>query len=176
MSTKTDEKKKNSMESGNLEQVRDILFGKSVKEFENRFKEVQKSFMSEIAILREDNKKMFNSLENYVKTELNSIEDQMKSEIANREEADRKLADESNNILQKLNNLEKQFNKANSETRSQLLELNKKFSDEISDTRKELFANLNDNYNDLQNQKADRSKLATLLTEMAIELSDGPEE
>lgn len=176
MSTKTDEKKKNSMESGNLEQVRDILFGKSVKEFENRFKEVQKSFMSEIAILREDNKKMFNSLENYVKTELNSIEDQMKSEVANREEADRKLADESNNILQKLNNLEKQFNKANSETRSQLLELNKKFSDEISDTRKELFANLNDNYNDLQNQKADRSKLATLLTEMAIELSDGPEE
>lgn len=176
MSKNSDEKKKSSGESANLEQVRDILFGKSVKEFENRFKEVQKSFMSEISILREDNKKMFNSLENYVKTELNSIEEQMKNEISNREEADRKLAEESNNILQKLNNLEKQFNKANSETRSQLLELNKKFSDEISDTRKELFANLNDNYNDLQNQKADRSKLATLLTEMAIELSDGPEE
>ena len=173
MAKKTNDSKKSVLpEAGNLEQIRDILFGKSMKEFENRFAELEVSLTKEVAILREDAKKMFNTLEAYVKEELNSFSNQLKTEAEERDEADLKLKEEKEALAKKFSAFEKESNKTHSDIRSQILDLTKKFSDELSDSRQEIMESLKKSAADLQNQKTDRSKLASLLTEMALRISD----
>ena len=158
--------------AGNLEQIRDILFGKSMQELEERFVNLQESLTNEITVLRDDTKKMFNTLETYVKEELNSLGQQLKSEADEREESDERITREKDTLAKKFNSFEKETTRVQSDIRSQILDLNKKFSDELSDARKDLTHNLKKAQADLQNKKTDRSKLSSLLTEMALRISD----
>ena len=159
-------------QGGNIEQIRDILFGKSMKELEVRLEEFEKSLGHEVQVLRDDTKKMFNTLEAYVKEEMNSLASQIKTEAEERDDADEKIIRDADKLAKKFSTFEKESNKTHSEIRSQILDMNKKFSDELSDSRKEILDTLRKVTNDLQYQKTDRSKLASLLTEMAIRLSD----
>jgi DNA anti-recombination protein RmuC len=159
-------------QGGNIEQIRDILFGKSMKELEVRLEEFEKSLGHEVQVLRDDTKKMFNTLEAYVKEEMNSLASQIKTEAEERDDADEKIIRDLDKLTKKFSSFEKESNKTHSEIRSQILDMNKKFSDELSDSRKEILDTLRKVTNDLQYQKTDRSKLASLLTEMAIRLSD----
>jgi hypothetical protein len=173
MSKKTNESSPDLIQQGgNIEQIRDILFGKSMNELEVRLEEFEKSLGHEVQVLRDDTKKMFNTLEMYVKEELNSLRSELKTEAEERDEADEKIIGEKDKLAKKLSAFEKDTNRTNSEIRSQILDLNKKFTDELSDNRKEILDNIRKTSTDLQIQKTDRSKLASLLTEMAIRLSD----
>lgn len=172
MAEKNSEMKTAAAMGGNLEQVRDILFGKSMKEFDKRFSELERMILEEIQSLRSETKKMFDTLESYVKNELISLDDSVKSEASEREDFDKKLLGEIDSSARKFSAYEKAANKTHGDIRSQILDLTKKFNDELSDTRKEILANLKNSTNDLQRQKTDRSKLASLLTEMAIRLGD----
>lgn len=173
MAKKSSDTKKSILpEAGNLEQIRDILFGKSMKEFENRFGELEKSLIKEVSILRDDAKKMFSTLESFVKEELNSQSNQLKAEAEERDEADQKLSSDREALAKKFSAFEKESNKTHSDIRSQILDLTRKFSDELSESRAEIMESMKKSANELQNQKTDRSKLASLLTEMALRISD----
>lgn len=161
--------------SANLEQVRDILFGKSFQELEKRFNEMQDSLSSEITKLKEETKEMFDGLENYVRNEISSLDEQLKSEVNERDQNIIKINTEATNLAQKVSNFEKNSNKIHGELRNQIHDISKKFSDDLSKSRKEILEQMNKSANELHYQKADRSKIATLLTEMAIQLSDKEE-
>lgn len=165
-------KKKTGFGDGNIEQVRDILFGQAMEEFRGRFEDMEERLAKEISQVRADVKKKFDNFEIYVKKELNSLDEQIKAEASNRDEADSKILSEKDLLAKKLSAFEAQSNKTHSDIRSQILDLTKKTGDELSEARKELTEALNRAESDLQFQKTDRSKLASLFTELAIRLSD----
>jgi hypothetical protein len=63
-----------------LEKVRDILFGSQSREYEKRFARLEERLLKEAADLRADLKKRFDTLEIYIKKEVESLMTQMKAE------------------------------------------------------------------------------------------------
>ena len=71
---------KSLLESGNLDKIRDILFGVQARAYEQRFTRMEDQLASEIADLREEARKRSDSLENYIKEEVQSLGERLKSE------------------------------------------------------------------------------------------------
>lgn len=65
--------------SGNLDKVRDILFGSQMQEYEKRFNRLEERLSSECAILRDDTKKCLDSIETYIKQEIESLAETVKN-------------------------------------------------------------------------------------------------
>src|SRR6185295_6529950 len=63
---------------GNVDKIRDILFGTQMRDYEKRFVRLEERLLKESADLREDVKRRFDSLEIYVKKELESLTDRLK--------------------------------------------------------------------------------------------------
>ncbi len=53
--------------SGNLDKIRDILFGAQAREHERRFAQLEQHLIREAADLRNDLKRRFETLEGYIK-------------------------------------------------------------------------------------------------------------
>ena len=71
----------NSLSSGhNLEKVRDILFGKQIREHEQRFASLELLISQECTKLRDETKQRLDLLENYLKPEITSLNERLKNE------------------------------------------------------------------------------------------------
>ncbi|MBT5829392.1 MAG: hypothetical protein HOH77_04270, partial [Candidatus Latescibacteria bacterium] len=70
--------------SGNLGQVRDILFGSQMRDYDKRFARVEERIVSDIQSLKDDVRNQFESLETFVNKEVESLIDRLKDEQADR--------------------------------------------------------------------------------------------
>ena len=59
--------------SGNLDKVRDLLFGNQVRDLDKKFNRLEERLSKECDKLREDTKKRLDSLEIYIKQEVESL-------------------------------------------------------------------------------------------------------
>src|SRR5437660_1779591 len=66
--------------SGNVEKIRDILFGVQMREYENRFARLEENLLKEAADLRENTRKRFDAMESYVRNEFESLQGRLRSE------------------------------------------------------------------------------------------------
>jgi hypothetical protein len=164
-----------NVSDGNLEKVRDILFGNQVREFEQRFLRLEERLMQECSGIREDTKKRLDALENYFKQEATSLSDRIRNEQNNRDAAIQTVTNENkivNTSLQsRLIEFDEQLNRSQSELREQLLEQSKSLHDEIREKYEEITALLQRESEELHHRKTDRSTLATLLNELALRLN-----
>src|SRR6516165_489888 len=71
-------------EGANVDKIRDILFGSNMREYEKRFARLEERLTKSSDALRDDLKKRFDSLESYVKNELEAIATRLKAEYAAR--------------------------------------------------------------------------------------------
>jgi len=55
---------------GNLEKIRDILFGAQVHDFEKRFARLEERLMKETSDARAETRKRFEALESFIKKEI----------------------------------------------------------------------------------------------------------
>lgn len=164
-----------NVSDGNLEKVRDILFGNQVREFEQRFLRLEERLMQECSGIREDTKKRLDALENYFKQEATSLSDRIRNEQNNRDAAIQTVTNESKTVNASLQSrliqFDEQLNRSQSELREQLLEQSKSLHDEIREKYEEITALLQRESEELRHQKTDRSTLATLLNELALRLN-----
>src|SRR4051812_14459636 len=56
-------------EANNIDKIRDILFGVQMRDYEKRFSRLEERLLKESADLRDETRKRFDSLENFVKSE-----------------------------------------------------------------------------------------------------------
>ena len=80
--------------AGNVDKIRDILFGSQMRDYEKKFGRFEERLAGETAELREEIKRRFASLEAYVKNEFTALADQLKAEKGERVEADKELGRE----------------------------------------------------------------------------------
>lgn len=137
----------NSNENENIDKVRDILFGSQVRDIGKRTNRLKEDMLNEISALRDETQKHFDSLESYIKKEMEAMSDRLSSE-------------------------QDRLNKTSRELRQDILDQSKNLSDEIRKKNKETIAVLEQRTRELHEDKIGRSALAELFTEMAIRLSD----
>jgi len=161
---------------GNLDKVRDILFGAQMRDYDRRFSRLEERLLKEVSDAREDARRRFDQLENFFKQEFAALGERLRSENSQRaqatEDITRELRDTSKTLKEKINQLDEQSAQANRELRQQLLDQSKNLSDEIRQKYEELAAALTREARELRSDKADRVALSNLFTELAMRLNN----
>jgi seryl-tRNA synthetase len=160
---------------GNIDKVRDILFGGQMRDYERRFVRFEERLAQETAELKEDMRKRLAALEQFVKQETASMADRIKAEHDERTAAAKDLTREvregAKAFEKKTAQIDDQIEKLQRELRKQILDLHKRLSDDLREKIDDVMARLSQESSDLRNDKMDRAALAALLNEMALRLS-----
>lgn len=161
---------------GNLEKIRDILFGSQMRDYDRRFLRLEEKLLKETADAREDARRRFDSLEHFIKQEIAALGDRLRAENQQRsqasEELTRELRDSARSITQKINQLDEQTSQSDRELRQQILDQSKNLSDEIRQKYDELAAAFAREARELRSDKTDRTALANMFTELALRLNN----
>lgn len=158
-------------ENEKLSEIRDILFGNNMSEYEKRFQNLEERVANESKRLQEETRKQISTLEKYTKDEIESLISQLKQEQNDRKSAIKKLDAEIEEFRVEFNNTREETNRALRETRAQLLDQSREFNEELQKQIADIRQLVNGHVEQLQNTKTDRSALAVLLNDMAMKLS-----
>jgi DNA anti-recombination protein RmuC len=161
---------------GNIDKIREILFGIQMRDYEKRFARLEERLLKESSDLREDTKRRFDSLELYIKHEMEALTDRLTTEQNARTEALEQLSagvkDTFRAFDKRAGQMDEQSAKNQRELRQHLLEQSKNLGDEIRQKHGELLAALEREALELRTDKTDRSALAALFTELAMRLNN----
>lgn len=160
---------------GNLDKVRDLLFGGQMRDFDRRFSRLEERLAKETADLREEVKKRLTTLEGYMKAEVDSLSDRLRAEQDGRASADQDLGSElrgtAQQFDQKVAQLDELLARGQRDLRQQLHLQHQELSDEIRQRFEDVLERLAREAGELRGDKTDRKALAALLTEMAMRLN-----
>jgi hypothetical protein len=163
-------------QGASLEKVRDILFGVQMREYDKKFTRLEERLSRETADLKEDVRKRLGALEQFVKKETEMLADRLKTEHGERQEAtkevSREIRDAAKAFEKKTSQIDDQLAKGLRELRQQLLEQHQRLSEDLAQKTSEVLAKLSSESREIRTEKADRAVLASLLTEMAMRLTD----
>ncbi len=161
---------------GNIDKIRDILFGAQMRDYERRFFRLEERLVKEAADAREDTRRRFDALESFIKQEISALGDRLRSENQQRSQADedltRELRDAARALGNKINALDENTSQAQRELRQQLLDQARNLADEIRLKHDDLSAALAREARDLRHDKTDRAALSNLFTELAMRLNN----
>lgn len=164
-----------SIEAGNVDQIRDIIFGSQMRDYEKRFIRLEERLLSESDSLRGETNSRIDALESYIKQEVSSLSDMISVERGEREDDTRHLSNELSKQSQeqdkKLGQLQQSSTQAQADLRDALLEQSKSLLTEIQNVRNTLSASLDKSTDELRDDKADRRALADMFSEFAMRLN-----
>src|SRR3954471_14534724 len=66
--------------AGNVDKIRDILFGSQMRDYESRFARLEETLIKETLEIRETNRRRFDQLESYIRKEFETVQTRIKSE------------------------------------------------------------------------------------------------
>jgi hypothetical protein len=150
---------------GNIDKIRDILFGSNMRDYEQRFARLEEALKKESSDLRETTRRHLEALESFVHKELAALEARLNTE---RDERSATAA----SIHRKIGEMENHEAQAKREIRNDLLQQSKELTDAIRAKGEELIALLERRAQELQHAKTDRAALAGLFNEVALRLTD----
>ena len=159
---------------GNVDKIRDIIFGGQMRDYEQRFVDLEKRLTQQIDRLGKDIDKRVERLNAYAKREVDKLTDQMRTERKDRIAEDKNDARDLKDFAQQVEGwfgeVEEQLDSEARELRAALHEQNEDLSALITETRDQLNAALTSETRALTDSKVAREDLAGLLTEVALRL------
>jgi DNA anti-recombination protein RmuC len=161
---------------GNLEKVKDLLFGAQMRDYEKRFNRLEDRITKESANLRDETRKRLDALESYIQKEVEALAEGLKTEQTERDESVKELTQELKDLVKslekKIAQLDEQTGQKQRELRQQILDQSKALGDDMQHKHEEVLSVLNQEAQELRVDKTDRATLAALFTEMAMRLSN----
>ncbi|HTQ58473.1 MAG TPA: hypothetical protein VMI94_28620 [Bryobacteraceae bacterium] len=151
--------------AGNVEKIRDILFGPQMRDYERRFARLEETLLKEAADLRDSTRKRFEALEVYIHREFEALEGRLRAERDERGAS-------HDNLARRIGELNDQTAGAQRELRGAILQQSKDLGDEIERRHQEMAATLERRFHELRKDKTDRAALAALFSEAALRLND----
>ncbi len=171
-------------DAGNMDKIRDILFGNQARDYEKRFSKMESRVAQEASELKQELLKRVDSLEGYVKQEIKDLNQRIKNESNDRADAEKSIHHEMESNFDKLSKKivieEENLAKKSTELREQILEQSKTLSDEILTKHDHAANSLRQSAQELDDAKVNRSDLSGFFLEIAMRLSgddgSGPQE
>ena len=161
-------------EASRIEQIRDILFGVQMHDYDDRFGQLEAQLRQASDELREAFSRRYDDLERRMQHELESLKTQLTAEQDARAEAVRTLGRDmqslGTSLESKTEQLTRHVDAADQELRQSLLQEAKRLSDEMQQKYADLSALLDSELQDVRHVKTDRAALADLLGEVASRL------
>ncbi|MBT5871931.1 MAG: hypothetical protein HOH43_00820 [Candidatus Latescibacteria bacterium] len=161
--------------TGNIDKIRNIIFGDQMRNYEKKFRRLEDRLNQELADLREETKRHFNSLETHISREFDSLVNRLRNEQDERSQSVHELEQEmkllTSDLDQKLSRLDNSTSETQRDLRQQILDQSKALRDELRQKHQEMIAALERESKDLTDSKVSRGGLATLLTEVAMHLN-----
>lgn len=186
MKTKAETNKGNPVangeqEEGSIDKIRDILFGVQMRESEKKVSKIEESFSKEMDDMKMEMRRKLESLEQYIKNEIKALSERITSEQNSRMDSVKELSTELKNLTHSVDKKVTQINehaaKSESALRDQILAQSKNLTDDSQQRHADLLSKLASESGEIRSDKADRSLIAQLFTEMAMRLTDeSPEE
>jgi len=162
--------------AGNVDQIRDILFGSQMRDYDRRFQLVEEGLKRELVELRTELKGALDTLEEHHRGEFRDLRDALKRETDDRLDAERELAaaqkEAADLAHQRLKGLEADVDRRAAELRDQILHQSRLLADDIQSRDERLTGGLADTSRDLEDRKVDRKALAQLLVEVAMRMAE----
>ncbi len=167
---------KENAEAESVDKIRDILFGNQMRDYEKRFSRLEERLLNEIKELREATGKQLESIDAFIKKEIELLNQQLKSEQEQRVDAAKALSEdlESNirTALRRIEKLDEKQSKDSQDLRRQHLDQAKSLSDQIRKKHQEFSRSLQNDVAELRADKVDRSALSQLFVQLAVRMSD----
>ena len=173
--------------TGNVDKIRDILFGSQMRDYDKRFVKLEERLLKESADLREDLKRRFDSLEAFMKSEVVLLSDGQIAEKAARDEAlksEKQSRDESvkgltdkvgetvKNFDRRAAQTEEQSAKAQRDLRQLILDETKRLAEEIAQKHSSVAADLRRESQELRGLMTDKHALSDLFAELSLRLKN----
>lgn len=162
-----------------LDKVRDILFGSQMRAVESRLQGMEERLRQEHETIRSDFNRQTESLDAFIRSEVQGLTDRLSAERTKRTEELKALAAEIKEAIRALERrhvkLEEDGNMADAALRDQLLAQSANAAAELARVGERLSAELSRSHHELMSTKTDSTTLASLLTEMATRIGWGPE-
>ena len=154
-----------------LDKVRDILFGGQMRAVDSRLQGLEERLRSDHEALRADFVKQVESLDGFIRSEVQLLGERLAAERAKRTEELKSLAGEIKDTLRALEKrhvkLEEATNLADAGLRDQLLLQAERAATELSRLGEKLTAELKRSHHELKTTKPDSAALSGLLSELA---------
>jgi hypothetical protein len=162
--------------AGSVDKIREILFGSQMLDYDHRFAGFEERLLRETADVRDEIKRRFDTLERFIRQEVDSLIARLGAERDERAGAVNDLTQNLQAVTASLERrsgqLEEQAARGQRELRQQLLDQSQALADQIRQQADQLAALLAREVKSVRESKADRTLLASLLTEVAVRLAN----
>lgn len=166
-------------DSGNVDKIRDILFGSQMRDYERRFAGTEERLARESTALREDMGRRLLATEQYLRAELESLTGSLRTEERERLQGVRDAMDAIAALNRELSDrvaaLADQTAQQQRELRALLQEVQRTLGEEVARRHEEVSSALRREAADLRGAKADRTTIAAMFAEFAQRLAAAPD-
>ena len=161
-------------ESGNVDRIRDILFGSQMRDYDSRFQKLHERVSHETGEIRGDLQRQLQAFETFLKGEIESMMNRLRGEHAERtqamEQLAQQLAETARGLELKIGNLDTQAAQDIRDLRERLLYQSKSLSDEFKEKHEQLKTQLEQESGQIRDAMTGRESLAEMLSELALRL------
>ncbi|NKC11855.1 MAG: hypothetical protein GKR94_06530 [Gammaproteobacteria bacterium] len=161
--------------SQNVDQIRDILFGGQMRDYERRFARMEEESAKELARVREDMDKRLKALQQLVAKEVDALSDRLKADARDNKVAQAALSKDieknAEHIDSRLSELEENYAKQLRQMRQQTHDNAEAAEEALRRVQDEVVALIRGESEHLTQAKVDRVDLAGMLTEVAMRLN-----
>jgi len=163
---------------GNIDKIRDILFGGHMRDYDKRFKRMEDRYSQETTHLRDDLAQRIRALEELLNSEVDGLTEKAKTDRQERQAAHQEVLYTVNSLKNELNarvtQLDEQFAKDVKQMRQQM---HSKFQELVTQMRQQndnLVGMVKQEVGHLQEDKVSRTDLASFFSEFALRLNKDP--
>ncbi len=167
-------------EEGNLEKVRDILFGTQSREFEERCNHLEKRLLQESTDLKEQLTRSLDDIKTYVNQEVSRLTSQIQQEQAGRsnslEDIGQVIKTLGSQLESRLSGLHDQTATQHHMLEGQLTQQKADLTEHQQQALADMQTRFQDAVKELKADKTDRAVLAEMLMDVALRLKVGQRE
>lgn len=158
-------------DTGNVDKIRDILFGAQMRDYDRRFATLEERLLRESNETREDLQRRLAATEQFLRSELEALSGALSSEQRDRKVGVRDAMDATANLNRELSDrisaLAEQVAHQHRESRNAMNDQLRQLSEDFERRHQELSAAMRRESYELRTSKTDRAALAAMFAEAA---------
>ncbi len=165
----------NEEAEGNVDKIRDILFGSQMRDYDSRLDAMEKRLIQSVERSAKDMERRIDRLDKYARREIEKLSDQAKADRKDRNAEDKQRAADINRLGDLLETgfaeVDEQLSQESKDLRDSLHDQVEDLTGLIRETQSQLQSALQKETDDLRDAKLAREDMAELLTEVAMRLN-----
>lgn len=162
--------------AASLDQVRDLLFGRQLRDSAQRFERIEERLAQDLNALRGDTRQRLDALEQFARRELEGLARRLSEEKAARsvdhEALARELRETAAALGRRLDEAREESARAARTLHDEILALSKNLGDDLAQRLEEHSGATESALREIRRRMVDRSSLSSLFAELALELGE----